>query len=154
MAPCTEPTSILIDDFICPNCVSQFDAIRHTNSCSQCNESYYLIQDVHRVIELLRFNMEKDDDGTCDMLLVQLEIIQKKLKKYIAHLVRDNNQEKFKQTVINNMGIHVVDTCPAFSAEAFVRSMRSCHCFPNFKFCFVQPHLPNYYPHCSSHTHF
>ena len=106
------------DEWTCAHCVREIDDCQHDSSCDACNEAEFILEDVHRLIEVLGFIEKKPSAPEAptkkaktasppissggfvapasQVLSSRLEIFAAKQQHYISHLVRDRNQSSFK----------------------------------------------------------
>ena len=115
------------DTWTCWDCVQEIDSVQHVSSCNQCNEAGFLVCDVKAGIDLVGYyeklisssantststSSEGDDHGDSDicrhavaseLLYARLQIFEGKQQHYHAHLIRDQNQSRFKDLSLDTL---------------------------------------------------
>ena len=86
----------------CAGCAKTQDDATHPEQCEVCNDFFYLLEDVTRLVTLV--HQQAPDDERSRHLLSQLDDTKDCLYRWRGHLVRHFQQTQAKLHILRNLG--------------------------------------------------
>ena len=96
------------NEWVCPSCVREHDAVAHDSRCLKCEEHFYLLDDIRTLCELAQAEAQSTDASTeiADWGLAVLDTCETDLDAYMAHLARNECMNHFQPWVTSVLQGH------------------------------------------------